>query len=518
LGAYGACTSLALTLGCSSSDHPPFAEEQPGLGCSSAVRTCDIHEAACRQDVLDAVACLRDYDEQVEQPKAHFIRLSDLLEAPPGADDAENGALRLGYSLFGLVSPEEVDGEAAQAAQVDDLAALYSAEEKAVFILEDPGGDALEEGELSVSRQAYLMSILAHEYVHFLQDREFDLKRYSDDLSERFDPMLAEIAAVEGEAMLYETFFSFQAAGVPATDERVLGQFEHYIDFSEEAIRSAESPALEARGLFPYTYGGHSNAVLHRDDGVEGVAALREATSTLEFIQRRWGEVEPAEAQIEAADLDLGGQGFDKLGEEQFGPWVLNAFWSRTLGSSTSEALEVAQLWQGDRLGVWRHPETGETVGSWVIAFASDAARDDRLARWAGELAKSAPRSDTAWKVTVAGERLEITSSTAFDSQAVPLFTGEAGAPDGSGSSNRDDAGASTAEYEAAADWRSPRDAGVLDAGVRLEATRSSLHLVSTRLSRLPHDSLPGANTLKHRLRSQRRLQRFVRQRQSRLW
>lgn len=503
---------LGSLFGCSSSDRPPFAEERVGLGCGSGVRRCDIHEAACRQDVLDAVACLRDYDEQVEQPTVHFIRLSDLAEAPPAAEEPEESELRLGYSLFGLVSEGEVEGTAARAAQLDNVAALYSAEDEAVYVLEDPGGRELTEAELGVSPQAYLMSLLAHEYVHFLQDRELDLEEYGNELPERFDPMLAGISAIEGEATLYEALFSYAVAGVSATEQRILGQFESYIDFSEEAIRQAESPALEARMLFPYTYGAYSNAVLLRDEGTEGPGVLREATSTLEFLQRRWSEVAPAIDSLEADDLKLEGEGFEKSGEEQFGPWVLNAFWSRTLGSSTPDALGIAQLWQSDRLSVWRNPDTGETIGNWAIQFR---AQGPTVSTWASALADATPSTDTPWVVRVSGEHcLEITSSTHPRSEVISELTV---LPSENSSI---DAGTNDVEPAQLSDQLSAvdEDTGSIEAGSPIVAGDGPTQLLSKQLPRDVGMRLPEARTLTHRLRAQRRLQQFVRQRRSGLW
>src|SRR5690606_32601023 len=161
-------------VGCSSKQ-TSIEEDRIGLACDSEIRLCDIHRAECRQDVLDAVACLRGYTRQVAQPEARFIRLSDLRGSAQGELDSDQRDLRAAYGLFGLVGKEHEDGEAAFEARIDDIAAIYNAEADLVFIVEDPGGRIPTEAELGMPLEAYQMSVLAHEYVHFLQDREFDL-------------------------------------------------------------------------------------------------------------------------------------------------------------------------------------------------------------------------------------------------------------------------------------------------------------------------------------------------------
>lgn len=504
---------------CSSSEHPPFAEHQSGLGCGHDLRRCDIHEAACRQDVLDAVACLRDYDEQVQQPEARFIRLSDLTGSPSSpVEDATERYKRVGYSLLGLVSGDEIDDDAAQAAQVDSIAALYSPRDKTIYVLEDPGGQDLSEAELGVPLEVYQMAVLAHEYVHFLQDREFDLEEYGEELPLELDPSLAGIAAVEGEAMLYEGFFSFDLAGVSASDERMLRQFEEFIDYSEEQIRLAASPVLEARMLFPYTYGGHSNARIHQQEGQAGLAVLRAASSTLEFVQRRWGSVEPLEEPFEPVVSGLEQLGFDRLSSDQLGPWLLNAFWSRSLGAPTPEALGVAQLWYGDRVALWRNPESQEVVANWAIGVGPGGAPDPRLQQWVTALRSAPPEAAASWEVRVMGDHLEMTASTSRDSEAVKHLgrSGDATVTADGGAADSDVTDVVDAGAEPCAGC-STADGGTEDGGVVLRPTSSNRLQVRATPEPASRRS-PEAVRLVQRLRARERLQQFVRERASRLW
>lgn len=443
-----ACALLSLAaaglqVACSDSR---VVEVNPGLSCGSRLSVCDIHSAACRQDVLDVVACLRGYDSQVQQPSAVFIELDDLIggtEVPddsPAVRDARD--TRLGYALFGLVAADEVSAEEALEAQADSIAALYSPAERRVFILENPGGDQISEAELGMPVDVYRMSVLAHEYVHFLQDRETDLGAFSEQLSELFDPAMAGISAVEGEAVLYEAFFGLQLAGRRISREPVLREFEAYVDFAEEAIREAGSPVLEARYLFPYSYGAHSAAVLHFDGSPEDVEGLRLSHSTLEYIQRRWAEPERRPTP-EPLDTNVP-QALSAIHTDRLGPWLLAAFVSRVLGLSSEEALAFASQWRVDRMRVFRS-EDEEIVAQWLLEFgvpssadAAPATRETplRLREWASALQAAAPVTAPTWSVAAAGNRLEIIASTHPSSVVAQALAensdtwGDAGAPD----------------------------------------------------------------------------------------
>lgn len=498
-----------------------MVEGHPGLSCGSELGRCDIHETACRQDILDAVACLRDYDEQVTQPRVHFISLTELGEPPPGEGDFGGRNLRLAYSLFGLVSPNEVEDAAAQAAQLDDIGAIYSAEEKAIYVVEDPRAKP-SDAEGVAAFETGAMNILAHEFVHFLQDREFDLEEYAENFPEDFDPLLAQISAVEGEAMLCEAQFAFEQAGVAATDERIVSQFESYVGFAETAIRDAASPVLEARMLFPYTYGGHSNAVLHRDEGKDGVAELRDTRTSLSFVQRRWGIVSREPEPIETEELDIAGLGFEELGEQQFGAWLVSVFLSRTLDMPTADALALGQQWRGDVIHSWRDPDTDEVIGNWILDFDSEDVSRQRIAELGSALLRSPPRDDSAWTVRVEGKRIEITSSTIFDSAVVQEIH-SARAPD---SGTRDaevaDASAPDAPKADPLPVRRPTetvsasgDAGLV--GEEMEVAMASKRLADLQPSDVD-DRSSEAGILVRRLRAHERLRQRLTKRQPRVW
>lgn len=514
---FGLLALAGATFPIACSDARPM-EVNPGLACGSSLAVCDIHSAACRQDVLDVVACLRGYDTQVRQPIATFIELNDLVGGSESSEDIpeEKDArdTRLGYSLFGLVATDEVSAEDALAAQADSIAALYSPEQQRVFILENPGGEALSEAELGMPVEVYQMTVLAHEYVHFLQDQETDLAAFSEQLPELFDPAMAGISAIEGEAVLFEAFFGLQLAGRRVSREPVVQQFEAYVDFAEEAIREAASPALEARYLFPYSYGAHSAAVVHFDGGSGAVAGLRRSSSTLEYIQRRWAEplrrATPEPAEPTAPD------GLSSIHSDQLGPWLLAAFASRSLGISSDQALAFASHWSVDRVRVFRADDE-EVVAHWLLEFegpttgqaSSTGETEVSLREWAGALQGAAPGATPTWLVASKGNSLEIIASTRPDSAVArtladsPITWGDAGAD---GVADAGDAGTLLDAGTAAVPVELPPDAGF----AATRRTSATAALVRAEPRTVASERLLGPRMLTRREKARARLARLL--------
>lgn len=504
---------LAAVVGCSTSDdHPPLKKSSRGVGCAKGVSSCDIHDEACRQDVLDVVACMRGYDEPVRQPPTRFLRIEDLLDdSEPDPEQAQvEEDTRRALTLFGLVAPQEVDEQAALTAQVDSIAAIYSNSDGTVYVIENPGGEALSDADVGGSVDQYLMSILAHEYVHYLQDREFDLTKYAKAISSRLDPMLASVSAIEGEAMLYEGFYTYLVSGTAEPESRVIDDLVGFVDFAEAQIREVASPALEARMLFPYTYGAYSAAMLHQADATDDLATLRAAQSTLPYIERRWATVQETALVQPAAAIDLAAHGFAVIAEDNLGSWLVNALFGRQLEFTTAASLDVARQWRGDRLTVWRSTTGDEVVGQWSIAF--DEA-DAQVASWARALARTSSPASVQWDIRAEGNEIVLTSSTEPDSvvytlQGAPFDSVTVDAGSGS-STDAIDAGA----REITDDLGRDAAAGplALEAGLQGQSARQALHVNAGLPPReLTAWRLPGSRSLRERARTEQRLRGWI--------
>lgn len=421
----GIVSSSLVALGCG-------AEEPSGgvaFSCSAHVERCDVHSAQCRQLIFDKIGCMRGHTTRTTPPPVHFVQLRQLIDelqqAEAKAPDLDAEATRRGLSLLGLVATKDIDAQEAVAERLEGLAALYIPETKQVVMIEDGDADDASESPSGLPADVFGMSVLAHEYVHAYQDREYDLQKFQRRMPSNFDGQLASISAVEGEAALYEYEFLFDVLDRTAVDRR--GVFEALVDAAEEALRTSDSPWLAARGIFPYTYGAHSAWALESEGGAEALEGLRSSKTTLSYIERRFGALERDDPTPipSSADADAG-SALQKVVDDDLGAWLLNAFVSRALELPQAAALHAARQWSSDQLSVWRGNDD-EVLVHWAIGLSP--ARDlgdapsEEVFSFAGQretLANLAPPvNGSAWRLSLEPDRLVITASTEADSDAV---------------------------------------------------------------------------------------------------
>lgn len=409
----------AATFGCSDDDGSGTTSTK--LECPVHVQRCDVHSSQCRQRIFDYVGCVRGHSTRERQPPIEFIKLSDLLEAVQAAEmeapDPDADAQRRALSLLGLVASSDVAATEAAAERVQGIAALYLPESKQVVMIEDPGGTEPSEEELGLPIDVFNMSVLAHEYVHAYQDREYDLGRFQSNIPDNFDGQLAAISAIEGEATLYEYEFLLDVLDRQDADRRKI--FEALVDAAETTLAESDSPWLAARSIFPYTYGGHSAWSVEQTDGALGLERLRNSETTLSYLERRWGALERSgEATRVGRANDAG---LEKVTSDDLGAWLLNGFMGRAVTLETDEALRVARQWSSDELSVWRGPDD-EVLVHWVVGYASaDAANSDwSWAEQAQVLAdRGSPIADAKWLVSNREQSLVITASTNSNGSAL---------------------------------------------------------------------------------------------------
>jgi hypothetical protein len=417
--------------GCS--DDPPNAANTR-VTCSSELDVCDVHSAQCRQRIFDRVGCMRGHSTRETPPPIEFIQLSELLaaiqEEEAQAPDPDAEAERRGLSLLGLVAPSDIAADEAAAERLEGLAALYIPESKQVVMIEDPDGDQPTEEQLGIPVDVFNMTVLAHEYAHAYQDREYDLTKFQRGIPDNFDGQLAGISAVEGEATLFEYEFLLDVLKRQDADRRRL--FEGLVDEAERALAESDSPWLAARGIFPYTYGAHSAWSIQASKGLDGLEQLRQSTTTSSYLERRYGKLETdlSDARVPSpADA-----GLDPVVRNDLGAWLLNGFVSRALGVSVQTAIRAALQWNSDEVSVWRGPNE-EVLTNWVVAFNPSTARpetDDGGVAWswpdsATPLAEiDPPLEGSGWLVSVGSQALTITTSTDRESSALErLHQGE---------------------------------------------------------------------------------------------
>ncbi|MEO1234340.1 MAG: hypothetical protein AAFZ18_36145 [Myxococcota bacterium] len=156
---------------------------------------CDIREGACQEHIFEATTALRG-DERVALPKVTFISIEEhwelLDDEAPGEDaeliDAALVALRL------RPKPEDRSSGGGDTVR----GGFYTAGSDEVVVV--------DRGDLASSEWNKL---LAHEFVHYLQDRAHDLLDYPRTSS---DAQIAFRALLEGEATYLGDRFEIESS------------------------------------------------------------------------------------------------------------------------------------------------------------------------------------------------------------------------------------------------------------------------------------------------------------------
>lgn len=259
----------------------------------------------------------------------------------------------LPYMAVGLLPDVAVSVEAHEAAGV------YVAEQDQLYILLGERGGSLDD-----------QTVLAHAYVHALQDRAFDLAAL-DIRPLTTDSALAYQALVEGDAMLAAAFYRYRDPA--AADWNAL----------TELILRAEQPgygeALDGDaawiGLrrFPYWEGRYFVAALFESEGWGAVnrAYADPPRSTEQVLHpERYLERDVPEA-VRVPDLEAAlGEGWTLLLRDTLGEFVIGLLLDETLPGLT--AWSAADGWDGDTFIVWER-EGGARAWVWRTVWDDTA-------------------------------------------------------------------------------------------------------------------------------------------------
>jgi hypothetical protein len=367
---------------CSSEDRPPSYSPPlyPIPGCEALdPASCDVSVPECRSRLLEIAACLRG-DEPGEMPPVVEMSEAEYREflrdyyAERAAEDHEEGqeepahferALELvKLAVAGSLGVEQVIERA-----VENVYGLYRSETKDIFLIHHgSGSDAFERTVSS--------TVLVHEFVHLLQDRQLGLEALSEEYGVSFDNQLALLAMIEGEADLHRTRFAASTLGVDPNRLDWKKVFESAVDDARARLASNESPFTSTREEFPYAWGSRYAGHLFR---AGGNAALND----------RWAEPPQSSYEFLASVDDVVALDFTPLeipapphadGWEPVSRDVLGAYGTYLLlvkRANQSTAQRVALSWRGDLFSVFSKPsESSDSLETAVVVqiqFADQA-------------------------------------------------------------------------------------------------------------------------------------------------
>jgi hypothetical protein len=354
------------------SDAPPH-ESLPVLsGCESeSYEVCDPLDPDCQASVFATVKCLRRMPDGV-LPELRVLtqaeRRAELLEqlAPEPDDVMQSDVMERALGMLGLAQPDDFSTEGAVELLTNTVPAYYS---------NDTGAVTLVQAEGAPSNPAQLTLTLAHEFAHALQDQDVGLASVYRDAS-TFDAYLAVMSQIEGEAEMLESFFAAALWGLDDNPD-FRQRYTSWIDGAELDYGDS-SPFLVSQRYFPYSYGARFVYNVYAEGGMDAVRArLTESPSSVLPILLSVDHLEepPLESLDErAAPAAL--DGFELVGADRFGPWILSKFLERGLFYAAPQ--DVVEAWRGDRFFVYAAPG-GAVAALWTLRFRDSAAAERLL-------------------------------------------------------------------------------------------------------------------------------------------
>jgi hypothetical protein len=363
---------------------------------------CDITQVNCQRAIFESVAESLEADP-TSMPSIRTISVEQFEEevrSRVNDDDLTLDPETRGLRLIGFI-PEAAESvtETEIDYQVNAIAAYYSSGSRSITVIDRD----YEE----VSAQ----SILAHEFVHAIQDREFGIGSVYADVSTT-DGVMGARTVIEGDAT-YSSFAWVYDQLDYAPDSIDWDQI--YLDFQEGSRQDAadpEVPMTASASGFPYAFGMELLGRATQDLGLSGRAAFFTAPppSALASMVGYGGFVThgftPLDVPEDAFPSPVAES--EIVLEDRHGAWYVFAT-LRRLGVNEFAAWVYATLWRGDELGIFENGS--EVVAVWRIRFVEDPS-------FIVDAINQSTR-DVAWSAVAEGNDLFIVAAESDASLAV---------------------------------------------------------------------------------------------------
>jgi hypothetical protein len=310
---------------------------------------CDVRALRCQQALFEFMQCLSGVREGV-RPPVRFVSeevMTRESEAHRQRSSVAQAALEHAATRLGLMVAA---GERPLPTQGFGPSAYYAPRQREILVVERDAQPATV---------GIMFFVLAHEYVHALQDRGGRLAKILETREERtFDEELALWSILEGEAALFEELArrprrkASESSSLPA-------HFARQTDASDDTIARQRRPLDASFLTFPYTYGAYwASSEWALLSGPMAPPTFSIPASSYEVMARRHGFArKDASCPRNGSAADLLGPAL--LGNDTFGSWVIQSYARRRV-RDRQQARRIAGAWRGDWLSVYSQP-TGVT-------------------------------------------------------------------------------------------------------------------------------------------------------------
>jgi tetratricopeptide (TPR) repeat protein len=311
-------------------------------------RTISDAGLASVREITKDLSEIRELEPKADVP--HHALTSEGLEKylTASIDAQSREAMRASdflLTLLGLIGPD-VDLEVLlKDLFVEQTAGFYNPDEQAFYLLEDEEQTALDQ------------MVVAHEFVHALQDQHFGLEELSSE-SLNADQRRAFDALVEGDAMLGMLLYADEHVAVFDLLQSITGAGgleSSALDASPSFIRGME--------LFPYEQGLEFVGALYESGGWamvdEAYDAPPQSTEQVLHPERYREEDVPREVALPDLAAELGGD-WQEVENDVLGELGLRLALAEHMAPAA--AMLAAEGWAGDRYALLQHGSGGAVV------------------------------------------------------------------------------------------------------------------------------------------------------------
>ena len=210
----------------------------------------------------------------------------------------------------------------------------------------------------------------AHEYVHGLQDQNFDLEAFVDEEVLSDDEVLARMALIEGDAS--QAMSQYLLLHMSDISNQELQELVEEAEGDGGSALAAAPPIIGETVLFPYTYGLAFVLVLY-ENGWEAVdAAFSDPPRSTEQILHPQKYLDGDEPRLVALPplTDTLGSGWTLVETEVLGEFQTGLYLSQQVDQETVAL--ASEGWDGDRYAVYTNDASEVLVFSTVWDTEAD--------------------------------------------------------------------------------------------------------------------------------------------------
>lgn len=359
--------ALALAA-CSSSDHSPPATGVLPECKTHDLTTCDARSRWCQERLLALAACVYGVDSAPSVP-VRVLSEQQLIDELNAAEQADADAPALASAPhiekalvdLRLLKAGDLTKGSSYADLVNRVDGVYQDAEHGIALVDR--GRSQDSAETN--------AVLLHEFVHAIQDAEYDLNAWRQQYSADVDTMLALRTVTEGQATYAQFRALYALSGYDLSRFDLSAQLDEFRRQLLSKALSDSSPYFASLATFPYAVGVHVAAQSYRATGLHFAAQQFEQPplTTLAALGQSY-QLDLPESAAPGVVTPEPPEGYTLVDQTVLGAFLLELSVHQA-GRTSAQARELALDWRADKLWIYSGPEQ-QTAWLWQVELQNE--------------------------------------------------------------------------------------------------------------------------------------------------